>query len=273
MEKCRNMLIYVLVASTFRAMAASSNTSDRQIRTFLHHLNFRCPLSIPSSSTPFMVDGGSFEKFMSSGENNGFTAVLIYASWCPFSSIFYSRFSTLSSLYPQIKHLVIEQSSVMPSVFSRYGIHSVPSLLIVHPTMRMRYQGPKDLQSAISFYKRATGLDPVVNLVEDEMKNDLNLFQLWNGMSLKEKFSTEPYLLLSIVFVLTRASLYIFPGIASCIKALWVACVCHLTLGIFGGHVLHPIDIKRVWSKFNLFNTRNFHKGARNARVWAPSLA
>lgn len=60
------------------------------------------------------VDGESFERAMSSGTKNEYTVVLFYASWCPFSSFFQSKFSTLSSMYPQVKHLMVEQTSVLP---------------------------------------------------------------------------------------------------------------------------------------------------------------
>lgn len=45
----------------------------------------------------------------------------------------------------------------LASVFSRYGIHSVPSLLIVRRTTPTRFHGQKDLPSLMDFYKRITG--------------------------------------------------------------------------------------------------------------------
>ncbi|KAL6567138.1 hypothetical protein OROMI_015542 [Orobanche minor] len=228
------------------------------------------------------VDDESFERIMGSSRKNEYTAVLFYASWCPFSSIFQSKFYTLSSMYPQIKHLMVEQASVQPSVFSRYGIHSVPSLVIVNQTKQIGYHGRKDLQSLVNFYRSTTGLDPVVDMVQDtssNSKSDEKVFHLWNGPSLKEILYREPYLLLSLVFVLLRALLYFFPETTSRLMAIWVACIPHLNMGIFVvsrqliGRVLHMIDVERIWSKLKLCKTRNFHKGARNARVWASSLA
>ncbi|KAK4482923.1 hypothetical protein RD792_010096 [Penstemon davidsonii] len=230
----------------------------------------------------FKVDGESLESSLSSSQKNEYTAILFYASWCPFSSDFQSKLSILSSMYPQIMHLMVEQSSSVPSIFSRYGIHSVPSLLMVNQTTRMRYYGHKDLPSLVNFYKRATGLNPIVDMVEDtscNSKSEQKFFHFWNGASLKEIFLNEPYLLLSIVFVLSRAFLYFFPNVASHLMALWVAYIPHLNLEIFEesrqfiGRVLHLIDVKRIWSKLKLCKTRNFHQGARNARVWASSLA
>lgn len=110
------------------------------------------------------------------------------------------------------------------------------------------------------------------------VENPQEIFILWKGTSLKEMFRMEPYLVLSVAFVLLRALLYFFPGIVSRAMALWAAYVPHLNMGIFGesrqllGHVLHVIDLKRVLSKLKLSKARNFHQGARNARVWASSL-
>lgn len=127
------------------------------------------------------------------------------------------------------------------------------------------------------------GLDPVVDMVEDaslSLESDQKAFNLWNGASsLKELFSREPYLVLSIVFVLSRAFFYLFPEIAPHIVAIWVAYVPHLNMPIFGDsrqliyRVLHLFDVKRIWYKLKLCKSRNFHRGARNARVWASSLA
>ncbi|EYU39267.1 hypothetical protein MIMGU_mgv1a011190mg [Erythranthe guttata] len=282
MGKCVSMFICILAASattSFRPVY-SSPTCQRHFKSFLHDLNSQCPLFIPCSS-PIQVDGESLERAMSSSQKNEYTAVLFYASWCPFSSIFQSKFSTLSSMYPQVKHLMVEQTSVLPSVFSRYGIHSVPSLLIVDQKSRMRYHGQKDLQSLVNFYRKKTGLDPVVDMVEDtscHSKSDQKVSQLWNGASLKEKFLKEPYLLFSILFVMSRGFQYLFPEIAPHIMAIWAAYVPHLNIGIFGdsrqiiGRVLHVIDVNGIWSKLKMCKTRNFHRGARNARVWASSL-
>ncbi|KAL2557121.1 5'-adenylylsulfate reductase-like 5 [Forsythia ovata] len=276
------LMCIVAASATSSPSLSSTPTCVRESKTFLHDLKSQCPFWIPFTSFPIQMDGESFDRAMSSSQENVYTAVLFYASSCPFSSIFQSRFAALSSMYPEIKHVMIEQSSAMPSVFSRYGIHSVPSLLIVNQTARIKYHGHKDLQSLVDFYRRTTGLDPVVEISEDQIsssENDQKVLQLWSGASLKDTFSREPYLVLSVVFVLSRAFLYFFPEIVSRAMALWLAHIPHLNMGIFGesrqllGRVFQLIDIKRIWSKLKLCKTRNFHKGARNARVWASSLA
>lgn len=43
------------------------------------------------------------------------------------------------------------------SIFSRYGIHSLPSIFLVNQTSRLQYQGPKDLHSLVQFYEKTTG--------------------------------------------------------------------------------------------------------------------
>ncbi|KAF8403978.1 hypothetical protein HHK36_012088 [Tetracentron sinense] len=104
-----------------------------------------------------MVDKESLDRALSSSQRNVYTAVLFYASWCPFSHGVRSTFNVLSSMFPQIRHLAVEQSSAMPSVFSRYGIRSLPSILMVNQTARVWYYGAKDLCSLVHFYKRITG--------------------------------------------------------------------------------------------------------------------
>ncbi|CAA0825776.1 5-adenylylsulfate reductase-like 5 [Striga hermonthica] len=284
MRKCICVLfMWVLMESVMSfGLASSSAICGLDSKAFLHDLNHLCPCAAPFFSSPIQVDGESLERVMSSSQKNEYTAVLFYASWCPFSSVFQLKFSTMSSMYPQIKHVMVEQSSAMPSVYSRYGIHSVPSLLMVNQTARMRYHGHKDLQSLKNFYKRATGMDPLVDMVENTSKNlgsGHDAPQLLKLASFKETLLREPYLVLSVMFIFLRVFLYIYPEIASRIQTLWAAYIPHLNLGVFGeskqllGQVLHLIDVKRIWSKIKICKTRNFHKGARNARVWASSLA
>ncbi|XP_051143612.1 5'-adenylylsulfate reductase-like 5 [Andrographis paniculata] len=285
MEKWLCILLMCVLAETAATAAVSSPSEcQRDFRGFVYDLNSQCPFSNPFYSPPVQVDGESFEKIVSSSKKNSYIAVLFYASWCPFSSMFQSNFATLSSMYPQIEHLMVEQSSAMPSVFSRYGIHSVPALLILSHTTKERYHGQKDLESLIDFYKRTTGLSPAVNLVKETSRHpesgrpDHSL-QFWNRSSLKETFSREPYLMLSVIFVLLRAFLYFCPEITSRLMTLWTTYIPRLNLAIFGEskqlleHTLHLIDVKRIWSKLKVCQTRKFHKGARNARVWASSLA
>ncbi|KAM7528642.1 hypothetical protein LguiB_032052 [Lonicera macranthoides] len=276
------LMMYIFTVSSPIKSEPSVCGVDESI-TFLHDLRFQCPKAI-SLSFPLQMDGESIDRVLSSNQANVNTVVLFYASWCPFSSEVRSQFAVLSSMFPQIKHLMVEQSSAFPSIFSRYGIHSVPSILMVNRSGRVRYHGPKDLSSFVDFYKRTTGLDPEVDLTENQLgyskTDDQRISQPWNkATSMKELFIKEPYLLLSVMFLFLKACLYSFPGIISQLMALWFAYIPHLNLEIFGesrqllGRALHMIDVKRVWSKLKLCKSRNFHKGAFSARVWASSLA
>nr|DAD27176.1 TPA_asm: hypothetical protein HUJ06_028644 [Nelumbo nucifera] len=222
----------------------------------------------------FKADGEFLERVLSSSQRNMYTSVLFYGSWCPFSQGLRSTFDTLSSMFPQVTHLAVEQSSAMPSVFSRYGIHSLPSIVIVSQTGKLRYHGPKDLASLVHFYKSITGLKPVDYFTEDcssTLGSEKSLLQFWGGSSTRDILAREPYLMFSILFLCLRAIVYFFPGMLSRLKAFWVLYVPRLNLGIFGEtsqlleRALHVIDMKRVWSKLRLCKTRNFHKGAKNA--------
>lgn len=249
---------------------------------FLDGLQSRCPLSI-SPNSPLQVTGSFLDKALASKQRTGYTSVLFYASWCTFSSKIYPKFEALSSMFPQIEHLAIEQSSAMPSVFSRYGIHSVPSILMVNQTSRVRYYGPKDLPSLLQFYDKTTGLEPVQYLDEDQTIGSesgvKSTIQSMNGSALKVLSKRDPYLVFSILFLCLRALVSIFPRVLSRLKAFWVSYIPQLNLGIFGetsqimGRVSHMIDVRGFWTKLRLCKTRNLREGARSARVWASSLA
>lgn len=64
------------------------------------------------------VDGESLDIELSHGESNGYYSVLFYASWCPFSSSIRPIFYVLSSMFPQTKHFLVEESTTMP----RYAV-------------------------------------------------------------------------------------------------------------------------------------------------------
>ncbi|KAK8514533.1 hypothetical protein V6N12_057434 [Hibiscus sabdariffa] len=230
-----------------------------------------------------VVDGNFLAGALTSKQRNSYVSVLFYASWCPFSRSLHPKFDILSSMFPQLEHLAVEESSASPSIFSRYGIHSLPSILIVNQTSRIQYRGPKDIPSIVQFYKKTTGFEPVQYVAENEpvASRDDNKYviQLW-----KEAFSTEivkrePYLAFSVLFLCLRLLLSIFPKVLSLLKAFWASYAPHLNLEIFCEtsqmfvRALHMVDVRRVWTKLRLCNARNFHQGAQSARVWASSLA
>lgn len=108
--------------------------------------------------------------------------------------------------------------------------------------------------------------------------SDKLIMQSWRGLCLREMIQREPYLVFAVFFLCVRLLISIFPEILSRLNAFWVSYVPHFNLEIFGetsqifGRALHMIDVRRVWTKLRFCKTRNFHQGAKNARVWA-SLA
>ncbi|GJW80739.1 5'-adenylylsulfate reductase-like protein 5 [Tanacetum coccineum] len=228
------------------------------------------------------MDGESLDKVLSSSQTNAYVAILFYASWCPFSKNFQPKFDALSSMYPQIKHIMVEQSSVPPIVFSRYGIHGVPSILLVNKTTRMRHRGPKEMQSLVDFYQRATGLEPTMYLTEDQIifsENKSDVLESLNKTQIKDIISREPYLTFSLFFLFLKALVYFYPNMISNLIALWLAYIPHPNLAIFGewkqllARVLHLVDVNRAFNKLKLIKSRPFHNGARSARAWTSSLA
>uniref|UniRef100_A0A165YBT2 Thioredoxin domain-containing protein n=1 Tax=Daucus carota subsp. sativus TaxID=79200 RepID=A0A165YBT2_DAUCS len=236
-------------------------TCPLQSKMFVYNLRAQSPLSFVPTP-PLQVGGDFLEKALNSKDANMYTSVLFYASWCPFSNDVLQKFETLSSMFPQMTHLAVEESLVMPSILSRYGIHSFPTILIVKQTSKTRFHGTKDFNSLLGFYWKTTGILPVQYLAADQPvasleRNKEFIMQSWVGLSPTEILRKEPYLF----------------------KALWVSYGPHLNLEIFGetsqilGRILQIINVNRIWTKLKLCKTRNFLHGAKNARVWASSLA
>ncbi|KAL5226046.1 hypothetical protein ABZP36_012685 [Zizania latifolia] len=203
-----------------------------------------------------------------------FTAVLFYASWCPFSQKMRPVFDDLSSMFPQIKHLAVEQTNVMPAVLSRYGVHSLPSILIAHGSYAFWPLGSKDLDSLVNFYTDVTGQEPLVYLGPRKWSTagSTHHVKLWKG-SISASTKSEPYLALSILFICLRILVFSFPKFLAFIKGIWVQYFRHINLGILAklAQLLecmpHTIDLRKIQSKWRLMD------GAMNTRVWASSLA
>lgn len=275
-------ILSLIVLSLHGSLADSSICPRSGIDSVVDGIRLQCPLWIERYSSE-QVRGDKLARALGHSHGNAYYSVFFYASWCPFSRKSQPLFDALTSMFPQIKHLSVEESAAMPSVLSRYGIRSLPSIMIANRTTRMHYHGPKDLDSLVKFYKETTGFDPVTYLSVEEppiyaSRTPLNL----RNWSVREMILSEPYLAFSLGFVCLKAFLCFFPVFASRIKAFLAIYALHLNLnlGIFGEwnhlveRVVHVIDLKKLWSKLRLCNkTRNFHKGAKNARVWASSLA
>ncbi|XP_068638082.1 5'-adenylylsulfate reductase-like 7 [Aristolochia californica] len=271
-------LLCICAVSTLRSVYSDASLCPPYSRIFLKALDSQCPLEVPPP-TSIEVDGELLDWVLTSKQRNGYTSVLFYASWCPFSIHARSTYDVFSAMFPQITHLAVEESKVMPVIFSKYGIHSLPSILMVNQTSRIRYNGSKDLDALILFYQKTTGFEPVEQLVNEEINpGSEKPFRLLDGSS-KDMLRREPYLIFSVVFLCLKGFLLFFPLMLSLLKAIWILCIWHLNFGILRGtsqlleRVLHVVNVKRAWSKLRLCKTRNFQNGAKNARVWASSLA
>jgi len=207
-------------------------------------------------------------------------SILFYAAWCPFSSKFQPIFQALSTMYPQIHHFAVEESSATPSLFSRYGVRGFPAILLVNETTMVRYRGSKDLSSLVDFYKETTGLDPIAHLdiVQQERTGNLRSIMTWDR-SLREMANDEPFLFLAVLFIILKVAAHFIPVVMSHLRAFLVVRVRNLNLGILRGsnqlldRALNVLDVRRLWSKLRLSNkATDLRKGASNARAWASSF-
>ncbi|XP_041017501.1 5'-adenylylsulfate reductase-like 4 [Juglans microcarpa x Juglans regia] len=260
-------------------------------------LGFRlwnCPLHGDSGSPGLVAvtvgDEVSLQRALNMVHTKGhqYVAVLFYASWCPFSRTFWPSFSILSSLYPSIPHFAIEESTVRPSILSKYGVHGFPTLFLLNSTMRVRYLGSRTLSSLAAFYGDMTGiktasLDQIsienVGCLSNHEKHD-NTEQescpfSW-ARSPEKLLRQETYLALATTFVLLRLLYFSFPTVLLCARYAWRRHIRNVRLG---GLWEHPLAyLRRAIQLFNSLKEpckrSNLQEGAMNAGAWASkSLA
>ncbi|XP_078435811.1 5'-adenylylsulfate reductase-like 5 isoform X2 [Wolffia australiana] len=221
------------------------------------------------------VSGGALDKELSHSGSNAYYAVLFYASWCPFSQTTRQLFDALNVLFPAIHHLAVEESSALPM----YNVRSFPSIFLVNGTRRERFRGSKDLISLLLFYVKTTGLEPVTYLPGDYpfvlIKRTPNQAHLPTPESFPWR---EPYLVLSLLFLLLRALVFISPAVWAKVKSLWSSHVLNANWVVFGGwdrlleRLLLVVDLKRHLVKLRISEKRSLQRRAGNARAWASSL-
>ncbi|KAJ9166579.1 hypothetical protein P3X46_021309 [Hevea brasiliensis] len=234
-------------------------------------------------------DEVSLQKALSMVYKNShkYVAVLFYASWCPFSRSFRPGFSLLSSLFPSIPHFAIEESSIRPSILSKYGVHGFPTLFLLNSTMRDRYHGSRTLGSLVAFYTDVTGiktaslnkgsLDKIVrpSNLEKHDRNDQESCPFSWARSPENLFRQETYLALATAFVFVRLIYIFFPTLLVVAQFAWRRHIQNLRLGSL---------LKHPWAYLNgiiqIFNSlkepcrKSNLQGAMNARAWASkSLA
>lgn len=255
--------VLMLVMLSISSFVSSSSTCLPRINPIVHHLKRQCPITI-FPTWPIEIEGESIIKFWKSNGQNAYIAILFYASWCPFSMDVQPKFAALSSMYPQIHHVMVKHSSPLSLVFFVHRIHGVPSIVLVNRTTNLQHYGPKDLNSLLHFYQQSTGLDPVVYLTEDEInsfKSRPTVGRSWNQRSWKDMAASEPYLAYSLLFILLKI-LYVI--------ALWVRYIPHLIPEIFGKSRQLLVDLKKAFSKPKVWNNRNLHK---QQNWFPPSIA
>ncbi|KAH0944199.1 hypothetical protein HID58_003836 [Brassica napus] len=252
-EEAPYVLLHREAVSCFRSSFASSSPSvcNHESEQFWFDIHSKCPPSM-YPTPPIEIDGDSLDRLMAlHHDGNAYVSVLFYAS----------------------------------CVLTRYGIHSLPSILMVNQTSKARYHGRKDLTSLIEFYEESTGLKPVQYVSEPEPTTSVDatdgnmITWLRKGTSISEVFKGDPFLVLSLLFVCLQAAILVFPMAEQRLKALWASYVPNLNLERFGEvsqvfrRAVHMVDVRRLWLKLTLVKTRSFHERAKNARAWASSLA
>ncbi|KAK3145746.1 hypothetical protein QOZ80_3BG0256840 [Eleusine coracana subsp. coracana] len=274
------LLLGVTAASGNPVTEQAGTCSRRSSPPFLDAIGSRCPFVRIEPSPPLEVRGEVVDKELNLRRIGASYAILFYAAWCPFSSKFRPIFDALSTMYPQIHHFAVEESSATPSLFSRYGVRGFPAILLVNETTMVRYRGSKDLSSLVDFYKKTTGLDPIAHLDIDQQESTGSLRSVmpWNR-SLREIVKYEPFLLLAVLFIIMRVVAHILPIVISHLRAFLAVRVHNLNLGIRRGsnqlveRALNVLDMKRLWSKLRLSNkATDLRKSASNARAWASSF-
>ncbi|KAI4307400.1 hypothetical protein L6164_030596 [Bauhinia variegata] len=220
--------------------------------------------------------------------NHDYIAVLFYASWCPFSRIFRPSFSILSSLYPSIPHFAIEESSIRPSILSKYGVHGFPTLFILNSTMRVRYHGSRTLGSLVVFYSDVTGISTVsLDQVSLEKIGRLSVLEKHGNTepencpfswarSPENLLRQETYLALATTFVILRLLYFFFPTLLICVQCAWRRLIQSVRIGSLLEHPL--VYLKRIMQSFSRLKEpckrSNLQEGAMNAKAWASkSLA
>ncbi|XP_010538940.1 PREDICTED: 5'-adenylylsulfate reductase-like 4 [Tarenaya hassleriana] len=216
-----------------------------------------------------------------------YVALLFYASWCPFSRSFRLSLDALSSLYPSIPHFAIEDSTVRPSILSKYGVHGFPTLFLMNSTMRVRHRGSRSLGSLVAFYSDVTGIEKldeassveenrlVPNLGNQSTTEQENCPFSW-ARSPENLLRQETYLALATVFVLLRLLHLVFPTLVVFVKFTWGRVAQNMSLESLSEHTVSYLSrVVRLRMQLKEPCKRsNLQEGAMNARAWASkSLA
>ncbi|XP_058086610.1 5'-adenylylsulfate reductase-like 3 isoform X2 [Magnolia sinica] len=219
-------------------------------------------------------------------DSREYASVLFYASWCPFSKTLRPNFTILSSLFPTIHHFAFEESSIRPSILSRYGVHGFPTLFLLNCTTRVRYHGPRTLDSLVRFYNGVTGIKPASldRTSFEKIWDQLNPIKLEDAeqecpfswaRSPEKLLRQETYLALATAFVLLRLFYFLLPTLLACIKRAWRRRMRNASLMQLWEHPQIYLEHgMQVFSRMKPCKRSNLQEGAMNAKAWASkSLA
>ncbi|CAH9079449.1 unnamed protein product [Cuscuta epithymum] len=276
-------------ATSFSSMCPLRNSLKNSILGF--H-DFTCPVDeIMFSYAAAVVEGNEMilQRALRTinQRSHNYAVFLFYASWCPFSETLRPIFSDLSSLFPSIPHYAIEESAVKPSTLSKYGVHGLPTILILNSTIRAQYHGHRTLDSLINFYGGVTGYKtPPVDVISLNKVGCSRNQHIYNSGSEPEScpfpwarspenfLQQETYLMLATVFVLLRLLYALFP---------YIRRFAHFSYTRYNMRISslweHPLlYLHRVFQVFSSLKEpckrSNLQEGAMNAKVWASkSLA
>lgn len=173
------------------------------------------------------VNGTDLERslLLLNTRDSVYAAVLVYARWCPFSRALLPVFDSLSSSFPSIYHFTVEESALQRSAFSNYGVNSFPVLFLHNKTAKVRYQGKRTLDAITKFYKDCSGMQPVIDpykMVDRAMSAKVGrLRQLSSSSAQEEKLHDDVYLILSLIFLLSRGLFSLWPKLSGIVKHYW----------------------------------------------------
>ncbi|RAL45652.1 hypothetical protein DM860_009516 [Cuscuta australis] len=291
-------LLTIIGSLTCAEALAASISSTCPLRnpvrdSILGFRDFTCPVDeIDSSYASDVVEGNEMilqrALHMIHQRSHKYVVFLFYASWCPFSETFGPIFSVLSSLFPSIPHFAIEESAIKPSTLSKYGVHGLPTLLILNSTMCAQYHGPRTLDSLITFYNGVTGVktateDVISSLEKVGCSSNQHGYKSGSepescpfswARSPENLLRQETYLMLATAFVLLRLAYALFPHIRRFARFAYTSY--NMRISSLWEHPL--LYMRRGLQVFDSLKEQckrsNLQEGAMNARAWASkSLA
>lgn len=179
--------------------------------------------NLMASSRVTEVNGTTLESALQKlkTQDNMYVAVLVHARWCPFSRSLRPMFDSLSSAFPSICHLVVEEAALQSSAFSQSEVHSFPALFLHNKTARVRYHGFRTVDGIGQFYEDFTGLGPLKQSnrgtdgrASPSKKREPEL----SATPLERVLHDDVYLMLATIFLVLRVLCFLLPGLLSIVK-------------------------------------------------------